>query len=95
MKKMWVLIGILALAFTLMACGNYAVNNSENVANTEETSDATDPDVTEVDISTGDEEELAVGKRIPNYELTTLEGETVSLHDYDGQIILLNFWTTW
>jgi len=100
MKKVLVLIGILALAFTLIACGNNGVNNAvntseDNVASTEETSDATEAEATKVETSTSDEEELAVGKKVPNYELTTLEGETVSLHDYDGQIILLNFWATW
>lgn len=31
----------------------------------------------------------------PDFELTTLEGETVSLSDYVGKKVFLNFWATW
>jgi len=104
MKKVLILIGILALTLSLVACGNADANNAEEVNNTTETVAANETQATNevvendseaVETSTSDEEELAVGKRVPNYELTTLEGETVSLHDYDGKIILLNFWATW
>lgn len=37
---------------------------------------------------------LAVGNRAPNFETTTLDGETVSLSDFRGQTVLLNFWFT-
>ncbi len=98
MKKTLVLLGIMMLAFSLIACGgsntgtvtaNEPMTESENT----ETESVVEATATETEVS--DEEELAVGKKIPNYELTTLEGETVSLHDYDGKIILLNFWATW
>jgi len=29
------------------------------------------------------------------FQLTTLEGETVSLEDYRGKVMLLNFWASW
>jgi hypothetical protein len=87
------------LAFSLIACGTpEASNNNEADSSTEENNVVeNEPEVTEaVEETTEDTgEELAVGKRIPNYQLTTLDGETVSLHDYDGKIILLNFWATW
>jgi cytochrome c biogenesis protein CcdA/peroxiredoxin len=38
---------------------------------------------------------LNVGNRAPNFTLTTLEGETVSLEDFRGEAVLLNFWATW
>lgn len=38
---------------------------------------------------------LAVGDLAPDFELTTLEGETVRLSDYRGQRVFLNFWATW
>ena len=31
----------------------------------------------------------------PDFELTNLEGEEVSLSDYRGQYVILNFWATW
>lgn len=36
-----------------------------------------------------------VGDTAPDFTLTTLDGETVSLSDYQGQPIVLNFWASW
>jgi peroxiredoxin len=38
---------------------------------------------------------LTVGEKAPEFTLTTLDGRTVSLSDYRGQGVLLNFWGTW
>lgn len=38
---------------------------------------------------------LAVGNFAPDFELTTLTGETVRLSDYRGQRVFVNFWATW
>ncbi len=35
------------------------------------------------------------GKVAPAFTLTTLEGKKVSLSDYKGQPVLVNFWATW
>jgi len=40
-------------------------------------------------------EGLEIGNVAPNFTLTTLSGETVSLADYRGQAVLINFWATW
>lgn len=40
-------------------------------------------------------EGLALGETAPNFELETLEGETVKLSDYRGKKVILNFWATW
>lgn len=37
---------------------------------------------------------LAVGELAPDFQTTNLDGETVSLSDYRGQTVLLNFWFT-
>ena len=31
----------------------------------------------------------------PSFELKTLEGDTVTLEDYKGQYVFINFWATW
>ena len=31
----------------------------------------------------------------PEYQATTLDGQTVSLSDYRGKVILINLWATW
>ena len=38
---------------------------------------------------------LRVGNTAPDFTLKSLEGDTVSLSDYRGQPILVNFWATW
>ncbi len=37
----------------------------------------------------------AVGDTAPALQLTDMTGKTVSLADYKGQIVWLNFWATW
>lgn len=36
-----------------------------------------------------------VGKRAPAFLVTTLDGKPVSLADYRGKALLVNFWATW
>lgn len=38
---------------------------------------------------------LKVEERAPSFALVTLEGEEVTLEDFRGKKILLNFWATW
>lgn len=38
---------------------------------------------------------LAVDKKIPNYSLQNLNGDIVGLGEYEGHIVLINFWATW
>ncbi|AIY06099.1 cytochrome c biogenesis protein [Planococcus sp. PAMC 21323] len=41
------------------------------------------------------EEGLAKGEKAPDFQLTTLDGDVVTLSDYQGQKVILNFWATW
>lgn len=36
-----------------------------------------------------------VGRQAPDLRLESLDGHQVSLADYAGQVVLLNFWATW
>ncbi|MCI0710414.1 MAG: redoxin domain-containing protein [Chloroflexi bacterium] len=38
---------------------------------------------------------LEVGQRAPDFEIDTLDGETLQLSDLRGQAVLVNFWATW
>lgn len=41
------------------------------------------------------ETRLEVGKPAIEFTARTLEGETISLSDYRGKVVLLDFWATW
>ncbi|MED4206431.1 redoxin domain-containing protein [Neobacillus mesonae] len=38
---------------------------------------------------------LTIGAKAPDFELKTLNGETVKLSDLKGKKVMLNFWATW
>lgn len=38
---------------------------------------------------------LRVGDLAPDFVSETLDGETIALSDFRGQVVLLNFWATW
>lgn len=39
--------------------------------------------------------EVAIGKPIPPYAATSLDGATRSIADHKGKVVLLNVWATW
>ena len=36
-----------------------------------------------------------LGQRLPNFNLETVDGEEVSLSDYRGKVVFVNFWASW
>ena len=38
---------------------------------------------------------VAVGQPVPNYTGTDLDGKSISLKDFRGHAVLLNFWASW
>ncbi len=38
---------------------------------------------------------LTIGQPAPNFTLNNLDGKSVSLSDYAGQVVLINFWASW
>ncbi len=45
--------------------------------------------------STGCEKEVGAGPVAPDFLLSTISGEAVSLDAYEGYVVLLDFWATW
>ena len=39
--------------------------------------------------------EARVGQPAPNFQLQNLDGQSISLSDFKGKPVLLNFWATW
>jgi peroxiredoxin len=63
------------------------INSKEETENKEDT---------KIDVAVdSDEIGLSVGDIAPDFELTTLDGETVRLSDYRGKRVFINFWATW
>ncbi|WP_172373668.1 peroxiredoxin family protein [Sporosarcina jiandibaonis] len=48
-----------------------------------------------IDENIDTESGLDKNKLAPDFKLTTLTGETVSLSDYKGKTVILNFWASW
>ena len=38
---------------------------------------------------------LGVGSRVPDFTLTTFDGEQIHITDLRGQVVLINFWASW
>ncbi len=36
-----------------------------------------------------------IDEQAPNFELESVEGEPIELKDYQGKVVLINFWATW
>jgi thiol-disulfide isomerase/thioredoxin len=43
----------------------------------------------------GSESRVQVGKPAPNFKLPDLHGREVSLDQYKGRVVMLDFWATW
>src|SRR5690625_7801865 len=46
-------------------------------------------------IDSDEEFGLEKGDLAPDFELETIDGETIRLSDFHGEKVLLNFWATW
>ncbi len=95
MKKYYLLvIFILLISVALVGCSSEA--KKENLQAQDEISKE-DNIVSSPDDATSEDSipEVASGKMAPNFTLKNLKGEEVSLEDYRGKIVLLNFWATW
>ena len=38
---------------------------------------------------------IRIGQRAPNFQLRSLDNETIALSDYRGQVVILDFWASW
>lgn len=95
MKKYYLLL-ILVLAVSITIVGCSSETNKENAQVQDEVSREDNvvnpPEETSVEDSVP---EIASGKLAPNFTLKNLKGEEVSLEDYRGKLVLVNFWATW
>jgi peroxiredoxin len=78
---------IFVMSFVLVACGSSS-EGSETAVELP-TSAPPDPAPTTVSAPT------AAPMPAPGFTLSTLYGEEISLSDYEGEWVILNFWATW
>lgn len=38
---------------------------------------------------------VTVGQKVPNFSLTTFDGQEIHLADLEGKVVVLNFWASW
>lgn len=38
---------------------------------------------------------VSIGDRVPNFSLTTFDGQQINLVDLQGKVVVLNFWASW
>ncbi|TFZ41350.1 TlpA family protein disulfide reductase [Soehngenia longivitae] len=88
---------ILAVIIAVSLIGIWILNDNEEVAEEGETIYTQTPaDNNEVENPIiNDEPELEAKDPAIDFTLKDLEGNDVSLSDFEGKIVLLNFWATW
>ncbi|MBT2571757.1 redoxin domain-containing protein [Planococcus sp. ISL-110] len=84
MKKM--ILGVIITAMVGWAIYDLLLSDKEAAQQTE---------ITEAETAQPETTGLAVGDLAPDFELMTLDGQTVRLSDYRGQRVFINFWATW
>jgi thiol-disulfide isomerase/thioredoxin len=57
--------------------------------------DAQEPPAAVVETTAEAPAETPAAERLPDFTLQNLEGETQSIHDWQGNALIINFWATW
>lgn len=99
MKKILIMI-FLVLAIVVTGCTSNNNNNIEDDTNKPDIIIEPHEEVEDEDTNTGtdinsDTADIATGLEAPDFTLTNLNGDEVSLSDYRGKIVLVNFWASW
>ncbi|MBM7572134.1 redoxin domain-containing protein [Aquibacillus albus] len=88
------LLVVLIAVFVYELTENHQNNKSSSNSNNE--IDVTgDTSVDGTAIVAPNDKALEVGEKAPNFTLETIDGQKVTLSDFEGQIVYLNFWATW
>ncbi|MFB4168555.1 peroxiredoxin family protein [Virgibacillus sp. JSM 102003] len=99
MKKTIIIViitGMFAWAvYDVINSSKDTANSGDYVAREDTTEEDTNEDSSNEDSEGNNKVGLEVGNIAPDFELTTLNGDTVKLSDYRGQRVMVNFWATW
>lgn len=91
------MVGMVLLVLVLTACGTQATEEGAQVATTTSAPEATTQEKEAEEATEGADAEGTQEERPPSIDFTLedWQGNTVSLSDYRGKIVFLNFFATW
>jgi peroxiredoxin len=98
-RNQWVIVVVLA-AFALMVWSGYANYKRRKQYAQRQAQGAVAPEnannqSVQQDVAADEGLPDLRGKRAPEFSLRTVEGKKLSLSDYKGKAVLINFWATW
>ena len=98
-RNQWVIVLVLA-AFALMVWSGYAnykrrKQYAQRQAQGTQLPETANNQSVQQDVSADEGLPDLRGKRAPEFNLRTVDGKKVSLSDYKGKAVLINFWATW
>ena len=99
-RNQWVIVLVLA-AFALMVWSGYAnYKRRKQYAHLQASQGTLVPEnannqSVQQDVAADEGLPDLRGKRAPEFSLRTVEGKKLSLSDYKGKAVLINFWATW
>lgn len=96
MKKTVLSIGIIALAMMIVVMNLWKPAEQNENGETEEMQPVAEEAAVNSTIP-AEPAEIGIqqGNAAPDFELATLDGNTVKLSDFKGKKVILNFWATW
>ena len=87
---------LIAIVMGMLGWSVYEFLFASNEKTTQEENKLTNQQINNpVEVEESNEVGIRKGEIAPDFELTTLDGETVQLSDYKGKRVMLNFWATW
>lgn len=94
MKKLLTIIMAYFIAISLASCGNSGQDMPENKKST---SNTIEPSSIQAPSDEEDEASRFIGEAMPDFSVTTIQGETFSLSDSlkEKKAVMVNFWATW
>ncbi|MCL5030650.1 MAG: TlpA family protein disulfide reductase [Bacteroidetes bacterium] len=89
MKRYFVVLFLLTTSFSMLGCNKNAseTKNDQNNLNISQTQPATE-NANNGDLNSGN-------NKAPNFTLVDTQGKKVSLSDYKGKVVIIDFWATW
>lgn len=96
-KVLGIIIAAIVLTLGIVIAINYMGSSSDKDNNAEVGEQVDKEQIVDENEKDSKEEpvDIAIGEPAPDFTLKNLKGEKVSLSDYKGKIVLINFWATW